>query len=126
MGFNLRIGEAVKVTDECGFHITAKFKKLENAPADGVPTDYTNERWPSYTGWTDFYESVNLKYLFEQDILKRHPGFIDLTFLHKEAIDRSYEKIKLYPVEHQVRLEWLKFWIDWALANCKRPVFYNS
>ena len=24
------------------------------------------------------------------------------------------------------RLEWLKYWVDWALNNCEKPVIYNS
>ena len=33
-----------------------------------------------------------------------------------------------WPAEnnHAVRLEWLKYWVDWALENCECPVFYNS
>lgn len=120
MGFNLIIGEATAD----GEH--AKIRRLKNAPADGVPTDYTNQRWPSYTGWTDFYNTVGLKDLFERRILRDHPGFVLLQQSDKDEIDRAYQSIKLFPAEHQVRLEWLKFWVEWALTNCEKPIFYNS
>ncbi len=122
MGFNLTIGEAIKDGDR----IAAKVVRLNNAPADGVPTDRTNQRWPSYTGWTDFYEAVGLKEMFEKDILSHHPGFVELKQKHKQNVDFAYRSIRNFHPDHQPRLEWLKFWIDWALENCKRPVFVNT
>lgn len=122
MGFNLKIGEAFKE----GNRILAKTVRLDNAPADGVPTDHTNERWPSYIGWTDFYNATGLTSLMEDQLLRKHPGFVELTQADKDVVDRVYASIKLFPTDHQVRLEWLKFWIDWALENCERPIFYNS
>ena len=122
MGFNLKIGEKAKE----GNRVIVKTVKLKDAPADGVPTDYINERWPSYVGWTDFYNAVGLREMFIDDLLQRHPGWVKLTQGHKAEVDRAYHSIKLFPAKHQVRLEWLKFWVDWALVNCKEPIFYNS
>ena len=80
-----------------------------------------------------------------------HPGCIPLSEKHKEIVDKAYKdfyekypnakagysqkqledsvgKDKDWPDENiwAARLEWLKFWIDWALENCDKPVFYNS
>ena len=54
MGYNLIIGEKVVYDDDSECSVTwAKSEYLEEAPADGSPTDHTNERWPSYSGWAD-------------------------------------------------------------------------
>lgn len=136
MGFNLIIGEKVTETDDDGdTYVTVKTVRLDNAPADDVPTDYTNERWPSYIGWADFYEAVGLRHIFtwrygdtfkSKPLLEKHPGWVKLTTDHKSEIDRAYQAIKTFIPEHQVRLEWLKFWVDWALDNCTCPIFKNS
>lgn len=127
---------------------------LENAPAFGEPTDHTNSRWPSYTAWRDFTRFTGLEDFFYDEstgILRNHPGCVPLKKEHKEILDKAYADFyikfpnakasyspkaladmftedKDWPEENNyaVRLEWLKFWVDWALENCKTPVFYNS
>ena len=56
MNYNLTIGEAVVVVDwdEFGIVVSAKKEHHDIAPAFGEPTDYSNQRWPSYTAWEDF------------------------------------------------------------------------
>ncbi len=153
MGYTLRIGELKTSIDEDGLYSyirnEAKLVSLDNAPAFGEPTDYENSRWPSYTTWSKFCKFVNLEDLFyhkEYGLLRSHPGCVPLVKEHKEIIDDAYEKFyEAYPNcepgfsqneddsddwpdenAHGARLEWLKFWIDWALdGNCKNPVFYN-
>lgn len=126
----------------------------ENDPAFREPTDYQNIRWPSYTAWADSMRFIGLyDFMFNKDngILREHPGCFPLTKEHKEIIDKAhYDFYKKYPNckagyspltkeneffedenwpkenNYAVRLEWLKYWVDWALANCKMPVFYNS
>lgn len=136
-------------------HHTVESVTLDEAPAFNEPTDYTNSRWPSYGAWHDAMRFVGLhEMMFNEDdgLLASHPGCVYLTKEHKAVIDKAhkdfYEKYpnckagfppkiseenKIYedmewPTEnnHAVRLEWLKFWVDWALLNCTQPVFKNS
>ena len=135
--------------------LEAKSEKHDNAPAFGEPTDYTNSRWPSYSSWSDFCKFAGLYDLFfnkETGLIREHPGCVVLTERHKEEIDKAYNEFKKkypnavaayspiidyskgvysdeeWPEENGLlcRLEWLKYWVDWALVNCERPVFYNS
>jgi hypothetical protein len=139
---------------ESHFHLTAESKNLPEAPAYGEPTDHSNSRWPSYTSWANAMRFVGLydfMYNKSTGLLRQHPGCVPLVKEHKEIIDQAhaefYQKYpnakagyspKMqdifadedpdWPMENNMatRLEWLKFWVDWALANCKQPVFYNS
>lgn len=150
MGFSLRIGE-LEITDEGK---DARSERRDDAPAFGEPTDYTNNRWPSYTSWNNAMRFVGLEDLMRNKktgLLRNHPGCVELTQEHKKIIDQAYadfykkypnckpgySKRQLdddqdddanFPEENNwaVRLEWLKYWVDWALENCKQPVFYNS
>ena len=155
MGYTLKIGQLEKVVDGDYSFDTAESVRLDNAPAFGEPTDYTNSRWPSYSAWHDFSRFVNLEDLFynkETGLIRQHPGCFNLTQEHKEIIDKAYSDFyQMYPnckpgyspkidvkngiyddeswAEEKswaVRLEWLKFWVDWSLQNCTEPVFYNS
>lgn len=128
--------------------------KLDNAPAFNEPTDYTNARWPSYISWSEAMRFVGLYDLMfnrETGLIRDHPGCVPLVKEHKEIIDKAYEdfykkylnaeagyspKLKEdewaedpdWPIENTwaTRLEWLKYWVDWSLLNCTKPVFYNS
>lgn len=154
MGYTLTIGNAYLQYDKAERSLTVECRNetLDNAPAFGEPTDGTNSRWPSYTSWADFSRFVGLYGLFfdknnpECEILiDHHPGFVALSETHKEIIDEAYAAYYLkypnakpgfkpdgfigtWPDEnaHAARLEWLKFWVDWALVNCEMPIFYNS
>lgn len=127
-----------------------------DAPAFGEPTDYTNTRWPSYTAWHNAVKFIGLEKLFNDKktgLLREHPGCFQITEKHKKIIDKAHKDFyKKYPKckpgfskklkddfdnfvddkdwpqenSYAVRLEWLKYWVDWALKNCKHPVFYNS
>ena len=132
-----------------------KDEEFSEAPAYGEPTDNSNSRWPSYTSWHNAMRFVGLEDLMfnkETGLIREHPACFPLTAEHKKIIDKAhkefYEKYpkctpgyspKLddskgiyedpdWPNENDmaVRLEWLKYWVDWALSNCHTPVFYNS
>lgn len=127
----------------------------KNAPAFGEPTDHSNSRWPSYTSWNNAMRFVGLYEMMYNEntgLIRHHPGCVPLVKEHKEIIDKAYiEFYKKYPNckagyspkidekngvydddewpsenSYATRLEWLKYWVDWALENCKHPVFYNS
>lgn len=159
MGYTLKIGELKTGVEYDGLYSYLSNEvegvKLENAPAFGEPTDFTNQRWPSYSSWANAMQFVGLEsFMFheEKGLLRNHPGCVPLVKEHKEVLDNAYEMFyKKYPNckagyspkinekegiyeddewpkenDYATRLEWLKFWIDWALENCKCPVFYNS
>jgi hypothetical protein len=118
MGYNLTIGEAAFEVDKVGdnsytetlddefIRVVAKPVKLDNAPAAGEPTDYTNERWPSYTQWHDFAKKVGLMDVLFQynevrgyyDIRGGHSGFFAITPAFKAEIDKAVKNwLKKYP-----------------------------
>lgn len=176
MGYNLRIGEAIIDYSEDVVRVNAVGVTLEESPADGSPTDHTNDCWPSYSGWADFCEAMDLKDVmfctrnggagsFEIDgreylpLLVDHPGARPVTAGHLKYIE---QKVAAYRAKHPdhiaqhrppkpgakpifgdeyreddlvddpkydsnlCRAEWLLFWLRWAIANCKQPVFFNS
>jgi hypothetical protein len=154
MGFILKIGELETLIEEGEIINYARFEKNNDAPAFGEYNDYTNIREPSYTAWEESMSFIGLKkmmYDTENGLIRNHPGCVPLTKEHKEIIDKTYKEFyekypnckagyspkmdeakgiydNKWPKENSyaVRLEWLKYWIDWALENCKNPVFYNS
>lgn len=124
MGYTLMIGELIKNEENEGFQFDVENVEHLNAPAEGSPTDYTNSRWPSYSGWSDFVNETGLSVL-NADLIKGHPGYTILKPAHKEIIDRKFKQIKKLEPHNQARLSWLKYWVDWALENCKQPAFLN-
>lgn len=111
-------------------------------------------RWPSYSAWADFCDAVGLRDLFynrESGLLRSHPGIVRLNAGHRATIDAALTRYRerhpdavaqftgasLFPPfeapspgdmanAHLARLEWLAFWVGWALDNCERPALYNS
>jgi hypothetical protein len=66
--------------------------------------------------------------------LKKHPNAKTITF---DQFPASFKNLGLSEREEQLdsiskenwtlnRLEWLCFWIDYALKNCKNPTLWNS
>jgi hypothetical protein len=125
MGYTLRIGELYSYKESGYKFWDAKKVSLDHAPADGSPTDYTNFRLPSYSCWSEFVEDTGLRRLFKE-LLAEHPGYVLLTEKHQRVINIAYLRRENYKPENQGRIEWLKFWTDWALENCKKPAFVNS
>jgi len=150
MGYNLIIGELEVDYDindglESSIHLSAVPEKgrKESFLNVGEPTDGTNMRWPSYTSWSNFARATGLYEFFFDDcegVIRHHPGAQPLTEEHRRIIDEKYNDFKKanpnaepnYKYEDNVnnsilvRLEWLKYWVDWALDNCEKPVFANS
>jgi hypothetical protein len=124
MGYTLMIGEFKSYKEGRETYYMAEEKCLDNAPADGSPTDRINQRWPSYSGWDYFTKGVGLSELMDE-LIASHPGYVVLKKRHKKIIDAAYAKKHTFDADNQGRLEWLKFWVDWALDNCKKPVFVN-
>ena len=87
-------------------------------------------------------------------LLRNHPGCVPLTERHRKEINEAlanFKKVypnaiatygrpapegkmvgfwhdKENPVENGwlCRLVWLHYWVNWALDNCKQPVFANG
>lgn len=126
----------------------------EGAPSFGEPTDCTNSRWPSYGSWSDSMTFIGLEGMFydtknrDDSILQDHPGCIPLTQKHRKEVNAAMVEYKIkYPNaiptygnpkgwdedpdnpdenSYMTRLVWLHYWINWAMDNCKQPVFENS
>ena len=122
MGYSIDIGE--QYVDEDG-SISVIEEKHPGAPADGVPTDYTNSRWPSYGAWGGFCRAVPGLDAFMEQVMSKHPGYVDLTEEHRQTFNQIYERATLKDRYHRSRMEWLHYWINWAVDNCKTPIFYN-
>jgi len=61
--------------------VDAKLEKNDNAPSFGEPTDYENQRWPSYNSW---YACISLSgledlFYFQKNLKGGHPGFFTIT-----------------------------------------------
>lgn len=152
MGYSIGIGE-LKINREDGYTFkSVKTIKLPDAPAFGEPTDNTNERWPSYTSWSNAMQFLGLYDMMfnkKTGLMRQHLGTYRIFKHHKATLDKVYDEFykkypnakagyspkstmfeedKDWPEENSwaVRLEWLKFWFDWAFENCKKPYFYNS
>lgn len=156
MGYSLEIGQLKTFADEEGNYVNDVERVImDDAPAYGEPTDHSNARWPSYTTWRDAMRFVGLEDLMFNKVtglISSHPGCVPLVEEHKKVIDTAYKKFyekysyakagyspKInekanvwkdpdWPVENDwaTRLEWLKYWVDWALKNCDNPVFLNT
>lgn len=129
-----------------GYSLSANGFSHETAPAYGDPTDHTSSRWPSYSAWADFCRFSGLHDLFfgkstrDDSILQSHSGCIPLTEKHRKEKNSAFEAYKIkYPNSMPImgdeqseenyqlcRLTWLHYWVNWALDNCKQPVFENS
>ncbi len=130
MGYNLTIGEAE--FDEDGRVCGAVDVHLDDAPAFGEPTDYTNQRWPSYTAWADFHNQLGISDLM-RELMPSHPGYALISAAQVAVIEEKLEAYKIAHTWHEDEWEgivnratWMIFWMKWAIDNCKHPIFYNS
>jgi len=138
MGYTLKIGNAVagdlptkrEVIEDWGGQIEVqigiKTVILDNAPADGSPTDHENQRWPSYSAWHDFAQETGLHRLFfdeQEGLMRAHPGCFIPTPDHLTTIKSVATRV---PELHRGRYDWLLFWVEWALANFDPPAIKNT
>jgi len=153
MGFNLGIGEFSYCVeyDERYVSVSCESHSAKGAPLDPTGTDGSRGNWnyPSYTQWRDFSRKVGLEALFyaqttrgpdrfvgesggwHDGLLSLHPGAQPLTADHLAAFRHARERWTPAPGDDGVcwvlrRLDWLCFWTEWALKNCKHPTFANS
>ena len=147
MGYTITIGQLeIRKEPEDGLDCTcisfsAEGVHHENAPAFGEPTDHENQRWPSYTSWSDFLRNAGLYDIFFYDdghLIGGHPGIRLVTPELKARIDLALKQYQeLNPAAKAsfddgvkggtlCRLIWLQYWTSWAFENCETPVIANS
>jgi hypothetical protein len=147
MGYSIYIGEALPCDckePDCWYEkkgmMLVEAAESREAPDGGGPIGHGNWRGPSYSAWPNFTTAVGLDDLFwdkRTGLMRSHPGTVPLKPEHLRAVQEARRKYKgtvhpdcLYPgevsAENKARLEWLEFWMNWALKNCKRPTFHNS
>lgn len=146
MGYNLAIGNAEVVTDPeeraCSYQVV-KIERHPEAPPGSWPDEpgfnnyrHTSVCWPSYTVWHGFAREVGLTVFFygedgETGHLAEHPGCTPLTTEDAETVEAARDA---WVAKHGRRandwnlrrLDWLAYWIRWAVENCDLPSFYNT
>lgn len=138
------------------FSLSVKDEYLENAPAFGEPTDYTNSRLPGYQTWHNFVNASGIFNLFygKHGAFKNHPGEFLITYEWLEQLNKKYKRFKMQykgcissfednavnsdkkiyvedgymTVNHVLcRFEWLVFWCNYAFNNYGNDaIIYNS
>lgn len=134
----------------------AESEHHDDAPAFGEPTDYSNDRWPSYGSWFDFCEAAGVtQFIFDdqrRSLRGGHPGYfvMDKTFAQK--INAAYKMFSIKypdavptfddthpnadkvcfpyntPQNHtKARFVWLNYWVQYAVKEYgEDAIFYNS
>lgn len=172
MGYTIKIGEAAVDWNEDFVRITVDLVSLPHAPAYGEPTDHENQRWPSYSSWSESMAALGLADLMDSEVevdeetclcplMPNHPGAAPITKAHAKYIRAAIDRYKakhpdhiaaIKPLKpgakpavagtdiyagdqyiedprydsHLMRGEWLVFWVEWAVENCKHPVLVNT
>lgn len=151
MGYILTIGEfKYEVDGERRFVFTgAETHETDDAPINSSESK-TSCCSPSYSQWLNFSKLVGLEDVFfagsreseevwwidsngeERDgLIRNHPGTAKLDEEHlkrfKRAKDDYIDRVDGACEEMVMRrLDWLIYWTEWALENCKYPTFANS
>ena len=157
MGYSISIGNLIIETDEDeeGYeHYSAELVRHDEAPAYGEPTDFENQRWPSYGSWFDSMKTLGLVDLIFNvrnkgagfitvdgvdypPLLESHPGYMEIKKQHLEYLEDKLNKYRLLNLnavagfgDNQdgalARGEWLLYWVKWAVENCEKPTLVNT
>lgn len=143
-------------SDEPGGSFTWDVDEMSHDDAPRAPNDANpgaNFRWPSYGVWADFARDVGLyDMLIDRDgegtLMPRHPGIAPLYPWHRDRVSAALADFRAkHPAAvarfsdnpmggdadpmaganaSLARLEWLDWWIRWAIDNCKHPAMSNS
>ena len=115
MGYTLIIGQANISIDEDQVSSTASIVSLDYAPAYGEPTDYSNERWPSYVAWGDTMRELGLyDVMFDgvesgrKALISEHPGICLITKDHVEIVEAKIAAYKILHPTHFAKYPLLK------------------
>lgn len=140
----IRIGELQVVTKGRGIkkYIELSVKDIRDVGEPYVKY-FEGNRAVDTIAWDDVVHCINSDITsLMNDVeygLLRNDYAVPITKQHKHKLDEYYNVFKsrypdAIPNSHSdsrvdvalAVLEWLKFWIDWALKNCKVPVVYKS
>ncbi len=146
MGYTIKVGNAVPSCTKEFFPRLEAMWKVEDAehwlapvpPGDEEDIGKANFRSPSYIAWRDFAETVGLTEFFynpHRGVMTEHPGCVGITREDLVAVERAlirYRERATLPAgslpghdPHLARLEWLAFWMEWALGECETPAIQN-
>lgn len=154
MGYSITIGNATpwhEKADGLRSGWSVALEKRDDAPAFAdEPTQFENQRWPSYGAWTGSMKALGLNELFfgDEGFFVEHPGCVQITPGHlaivKAALTRHRETnggkpAGFFGYDNKTHTEidngndpdlargvWLEWWMEWALANCETPAIQNS
>ena len=146
MGYTVKIGELKVEVEMDGldsyidFDVEDQEGRKEPFLNAGDLGDGSNSRFPSYGNWKAVCEKAGmLDFMFgaHVGVMRSHPGQVPLSTEHKDLINKIYKNFREeYPDAHphydgddacaaMVRLEWVRYWVNWAVDNCEKPVFCN-
>lgn len=148
MGYSIYIGEAVLETDLEYLEASYTVEEIENEKApfwESIADPFrdasgkTNGRHPSYGAmrlWTEAVGLYDMFYNKESGFLEPHPGIRRLTQDHQIAFQSALTNYKKKHPKSEpgwmddkdavlARLIWFKWWVDWAIENCKNPAICN-
>jgi len=126
MGYTLEIGEAELEFDEDSVGVTCATVRLDHAPAFGEPTDYQNQRWPSYRAWSHDIKALGLtdvmfgerigggkdefewKGVVRYPLMSSHPGAAVVTREHVEIVEAKLAAYKILHPGHRAEYAPLK------------------
>jgi hypothetical protein len=138
MSYSIVIGEKVPNREEgANTKFRVDWLELDSAPTCDAPTGQSNQRMPAYSAWSDFVKETGLSGLFfdkKKGLMRAHPGCVGLTSAHLKTLQKAKRVYLKGSVRHTgnltnynvERLNWLEWWMRWALKNCKHPAIYNS
>lgn len=136
MGYNITIGRRMQVPYEDeegrGSFEDAERAELPNAPCPpgDEGTGRSNNRCPSYGAWAEFGRATGLhNVLFGADGLTHNLQCVRITATHVEQVEAArarwiakHHKPPGYADDGsldpmRMRLDWLAFWLRWALET---------
>jgi hypothetical protein len=141
MGHNLRIGEASIDYNEESVEINCKLVRHDDAPAYGEPTDYKNQRLPSYTAWHKSMKSLGLLHIMfdsknggsdeteingntRYPLMSEYSRAAPITIEHVEEVERRLAAYKAKHPDHIAQYAPLKEGIEKNDINWYNPDDY--
>lgn len=134
MGYTIKIGNAVPVFSKAEFPRLVAQWKVEDAESKGAPCPPGDE-----AEWQELIEQVGLWGMFYHPLnglMANHPGCVGIEPTDAASVRAAlirYRKTATLPagegINHDynlARLEWLDFWMHWAIATCETPAIENS
>lgn len=143
MGYNFTIGNAYISKCDESISIEARAIRESSAPSAGTRILSVSSVSVGYGEWDSFCRNTRTTKLFygdgyvngrlewatdfhrEEPYLYRHPGAALIIPADLDFIRQSMRGLNISESEYSY-LQWLEFWMDYALTNCEHPVFVNS